>query len=158
MKLLFSLSEASTQSRNLNDIFSRLCSPSLSFWLSLSLSLSDRIQRKPLQLPLSSSVPYENITRESKFDNSVCETVSERIPECSTSFACRIIVKKQTPTVPPHSRLILSPHAHHYWTPDTLESRFPSMGKTFVQSNLFHRSPLRFFLTDFLNCYKVSTF
>lgn len=96
---------------------------------SLSVSLSDRVQRKPQQLSLSSSVPYENITRESSYDNSVCETVSERIPECWTFFCLQYYRDKQTPTGPPYSPLILPPHAHHYWTLDTLESRDPAWGK-----------------------------
>lgn len=45
-----------------------------------------KFQRKPLQLSLSSSVPYENITRESKFDNSVCETNNEETREYEVSI------------------------------------------------------------------------
>ncbi|XP_019116232.2 seizure protein 6 homolog isoform X1 [Larimichthys crocea] len=35
-----------------------------------------KVQRKPLQLSLSTNLPYENITGESTFDNSVCETTN----------------------------------------------------------------------------------
>lgn len=50
----------------------------ISFFGFLSVS---RVQRKPLRLSLSSNLPYENITGESKFDNSVCETtVSQHMP------------------------------------------------------------------------------
>lgn len=52
-----------------------------SFFLShegvLSLPLL-RVQRKPLRLPLSSNLPYENITGESTFDSSVYETTVRR--------------------------------------------------------------------------------
>nr|XP_046244071.1 seizure protein 6 [Scatophagus argus] len=42
-----------------------------------------KVQRKPLRLSLSSNLPYENITGESTFDNSVCETTETREYEVS---------------------------------------------------------------------------
>ncbi|KAM8768016.1 seizure protein 6 homolog isoform 2-T2 [Acanthopagrus schlegelii] len=42
-----------------------------------------KVQRKPLRLSLSSNSPYENITGESTFDSSVCETTETREYEVS---------------------------------------------------------------------------
>lgn len=42
-----------------------------------------RVQRKPIRLSLSSSLPYENITGESTFENSIYETtVSQNLSVC----------------------------------------------------------------------------
>ncbi|KAM7399863.1 hypothetical protein PAMP_019104 [Pampus punctatissimus] len=42
-----------------------------------------KVQRKPLRLPMSSNLPYENITGESTFDNSVYDTTETREYEVS---------------------------------------------------------------------------
>lgn len=90
----------------------------ISFFGFLSVS---RVQRKPLRLSLSSNLPYENITGESKFDNSVCETtVSQHMPvfffwlcllHCSGAQSSLSLFH-----FPPCTTLILSPNAHHYRT------------------------------------------
>lgn len=107
-----------------------------------AVSLSVRVQRKPLRLSLSSSVPYENITRESKFDNSVCETtVSEHMPTIFFFFRLCLPHYRETPN---SVSLLLSPPAHPIdsLSPCTslldsqFETRFLSMERTaVVQSN-----------------------
>lgn len=109
-----------------------------------AVSLSVRVQRKPLRLSLSSSVPYENITRESKFDNSVCETtVSEHMRTIFFLFFSRLCLPHYRET-PNSVSLLLFPPAHPIdsLSPCTslldsqFETRFLSMERTaVVQSN-----------------------
>lgn len=81
----------------------------ISFFGFLSVS---RVQRKPLRLSLSSNLPYENITGESKFDNSVCETtVSQHMPVFFFDCVCCIVLEHKA--LCPSS---IFPHVPHWFS------------------------------------------
>lgn len=145
-------------------------------FLSLCLSLSDRVQRKPLQLSLSSSVPYENLTRESKFDNSVCETTvswtRSRVFDPPDShrtvfvvcFFFRLQNYYEKPTLPSSPPLALPPptdslsQCASILDSGHMRQQVYQHRENFWSVSLFEQSPLQFFPADFRIRCKVSTF